>query len=232
VQDELLNEYFGNHLTTAECDEIQLRHIQPQLGRKEAQLCASKWFDYYDLHPTKATYLFGAHYRQATRYINTQILDHRIATFTRGFKGDDLFRGKAAEVTGFWKGRMMADRKGIPYDVYCVSALRWAVERLWKRLPRPTQLYSELAVEYVEQAWVKSQQDSLRLAQHHDYDPDCYRAEAHQVRYFERMKVFILTRAHPHFALAQYLYEDRRMPKAIARTFDIQLLRQAYSFSQ
>ena len=148
----LLEKFYGDDLTAAQYDELAIKAIGEKFLVEEPELFQKKWFDYQHLHSTKATYLYAAHYTLEYQKIYQKFIDIKKGEFVKGTKGKDAM-GKA-ETAGFWKGRQAADRIGMPYNLFIGSAMNFLIEgNVWKRIPRPTHLYSKKVIEHVEAKW-------------------------------------------------------------------------------
>lgn len=146
--------FYGQELSYQECEVVMLQQDFPaKLYQGESDLFQTKWWDYRSLHPVKATYLFAHHYRKSYRYMTQRRDDVDKGQYVRGFKGDDVFELSTRERNGFWKARRTADALGVPYDFYMIEGMRYADHTLWKRLPRPTQVYSEPFIEQICERW-------------------------------------------------------------------------------
>lgn len=219
--------FYGSDLSPQLCDFIALNGIKNDLLEKEASLFATKWFDYRFLHPTKATYLFAHLYSEGYKLASQQIYDVNKGKYMKGWKGKDFMDKK--ERGGFWKARQKADELGIPYSNYINYAIQFGLKRCWKRIPRPTHLYSDLCVEFVYDRWqeellagiVEPQIAHLRLENQKD-------SIVHTA--MQRWVCSVLkTRKNPHFGLSHYMSKLKIVSESIAlEYFDIETLTKAH----
>ena len=199
--------YFGSEFTTQECEKAFLSSNLPlEQAKPEAALMRVKWFDYRNIHYVKATYLFASFYRAAFQRMTGKIIDRDRASFVRGFKGDDLFDLNPRECKGFWKARYTADRLCIPYDFFIRFAMNWTTDRLWKRFPRPTQLYSRPLLEDMIVAWEVQCAASTPLPVDSRFHLVNYSGHADQDAFQEWLCASISKRVNPEMALATHLH--------------------------
>jgi len=222
--------YFGESLTNAECELIFLNsNIPVSAAKTENRLYGMKWFDYRELHFIKATYLFADEYAKAYQAMTKKVVDFERAPFVTGFKGEDIFVESSRNYKGFYKARFSADMLGMPYDFYVNYAMNWAINRLWKRFPRPVQLYSRPLLEDMVEAW----QDSCRAqipmpTNERFYDQqDCETKDAFQIWLCGMIKA----RSNPEMALGNFLFQNPMISSRIAvENFDKGLITRAKSF--
>lgn len=131
----------GLDLTTDEYDQIALSLIKADLWANESKLVQKKWWDYRGLHPVEATYLFAYAYIKQFALRNRHRVDISRAPFIKPLKGKDPLLDNPKQLTGLIKARQFADEFGMPYDFHIRHALKFADERDWTYLPRPSQLY-------------------------------------------------------------------------------------------
>jgi hypothetical protein len=122
----------------------------------------SRWFDYHDLHPALATYLYAEIYRRAVVEFNESFVDIRTAEDARAFTPDDIFLSR--DLTAMWLARRAADAHGIPYDFVMQFTKHRALNRLFKRFPRPNQLYGEEFEIDLLAAWQDTLARSMRYS--------------------------------------------------------------------
>jgi hypothetical protein len=224
--------YFGSDLTTQDCERIFLQSNLPiSLAKTEAGMMRVKWFDYREIHYVKATYLFASLYRRAYQSMTGKVIDSDRAPFVRGFKGDDLFELNPRETKGFWKARYTADRLCIPYDFFIEYAMNWAIDRLWKRFPRPTQLYSKPLLEDMIVAWGERCAASIPLPIDSRFYLQNYAGHDDQDAFQAWLCASISKRANPEFALATHMHINPMISEeAAARYLDADTITRANVF--
>jgi len=132
----------GIDWSITQCDALAISHVPVNLLAEEADLFQTKHWDYRFLHPTQATQLFAHCYAQAKKHAVERRTDIWVGRNMKGIKAESVFDLTRQSITGFWKGRQMADRLGIPYDFYCEYAMLFADVARWDNLPTPVQTYS------------------------------------------------------------------------------------------
>jgi len=148
---DTFGDFFGSQFTAQECDLLAFDGINEKLLSGEAKLFGEKWFDYRFMHPTTATYLFAHLYSEGCKDANQVIYDVDKGKFMKNWKGKDFLDKK--ERGGFWKARQSADRMCMPYNYYIRFAIDFGLSRCWKRIPRPSQMYSKECIEWVQNKW-------------------------------------------------------------------------------
>lgn len=223
----LVKEYFGRSLSKDECWPLELS-VHEQHRTDEAALCASRWFDYRQLLPSQATYLFAAQYRYEYIEAYKRVKDIRTADTVSAFSPDDIF--KSTDLTALWLARREADAIGCKYDFYLRLAFERFADRGWKNLPRPNQLYSEELSQDVKNAWAKRCREVLQLADSAFFSCDAYVAHPDQVAYHEWVIEQIKAREHKHLALSRALRFDA-LPISLAdKVFGTELVKRAQKF--
>ena len=143
--------YFGSDLSRAQYDILGLQ-IDPAHRVDLPDLLRSRWFDYWALHPVQATYLFTDLYKSQVRKFSECYVDIETADEARTFAGNDIFRNR--EMTPMWLARSAADRVGCPYETALAFAQSRALDRTFRRFPRPNQLYGEEFEMDLKDHWV------------------------------------------------------------------------------
>ncbi|BBI61627.1 hypothetical protein HSBAA_29330 [Vreelandella sulfidaeris] len=77
-------------LSTSDMDEVVMSEIKRDLLLREADLMASKWFDYRILHPWQATALFLEAYRSEHAWVMRKREDVNSHWFHKGIKATSL----------------------------------------------------------------------------------------------------------------------------------------------
>jgi hypothetical protein len=226
--------FFGSSLPSAQIEALIAAHIPRAQVKDVADVYATKWWDYRRLAPGHSFYLFAHHYYRATKIAARRMTSERASA--RGAEGynaarpaalyggslieqsvDGIFERSSAEITGMWKAMLVADAMGIPYPEFCRLACRIAFERLWKRLPRPSQLYSDKLGTYVLDEWLTLQNERLFLATHPVFAEEHYCGIALQDSYRAYVVEHIKAQTDKVHGLAEAVYVRRQLPEAIAR---------------
>tara|TARA_R110000851_G_C13102760_1_gene569223 strand:- start:8260 stop:8955 length:696 start_codon:yes stop_codon:yes gene_type:complete len=220
----------GSHLTDNECEAIGIKHIKRKYIKKEAMLYSRKWFDYRQMHPVKATYYFAHCYTAAYKKLMEERLGNH-AIYHRGYKGGDPFRASAGQNTSFYKARQYADLLGIPYDFYCNFAMRWANDRLWKRLPRPSHLYSKDLIRAVKHAWDKRLTETIEVPTSKFYMVDGFFNHGDQLEFQHWLLKLIKKRRVPEMALTTYMCLNEYLVEDIVKEyFSDEVIQKALEF--
>lgn len=222
-------EYYGSDLSR---DDLWLREVTlvPQDMRdEEAELMQTRWFDYRDLIPAQATYLFASRYEAMYRESYSMTRDYRDTNKVRPLLNPDVFKG--SDLLSLWRARQAADRVGCKYDFY----LRFAMRRFWDRgfsyLPRPNQLYGEELILDVADAWEQALQCSLQLAEQGRFKPEAYMGHPDQDAYHLYLVEQIKKREHQHMLLARLVYREKVLPvEVVGKHFSADVLKRAQFF--
>lgn len=183
----------GSEWTNVECDALALRFIPIKLLAEEAELNSTKFWDYRFMHPTQATQLYAQYYSAALKRAVSRRTDLWMGLNMKGLKKACIFELDARSITGFWKGRQMADRIGCPYDFYCEHAMQFADKARMTFLPSSSQMYTRTVpehlkglpslVEYVVERWVARTSHSTFYATHEAYLADNFQEGPEQIDY-------------------------------------------------
>ncbi len=239
-------DYIGKHLDETECDYLALCRVSATLLRKETQLVQTAWFDYRLLHPTKRTYLFAYFYEQAYRYMIRRDVDYEQVEGDRPRsylpKADPLDQSPSEKrrkaktyrnCTSLWKARQKADECGIPYDIFCMSAMKAATERIWQRIPTPQQFYSEHIIEATLERWIELLEERLFVAHDEFYQLKNWQEHPSQCDHAQFLIEQISRRANPEFGLAQYGFKTAMIPAQSLRShFSAEVLSRALILSK
>lgn len=214
------------------CDELAIKFVPISLLAEESELFSVKHWDYRFLHPTQATQLFAHSYAQAKKHAVERRTDIWIGRNMRGIKEPVIFDLDARSITGFWKGRQMADRLGIPYDFYCENAMFFADVARWENLPTPIQMYSQNVpehlkttnfavsmVEFVGLKWAERMDNMNNYASHEAYLAENYRGGDHQNAYLNYLGEKIKESAYPEAVLASVMEKGQVSPDLVRRMF-------------
>jgi hypothetical protein len=237
---------FGLDTGRDDAARIMNRWIKNEWVAVEAALYRGKWFDYRFLNPVQATFLYAHEYVKAYKRAFATNIDTEQAKFVRPLdvermfvdpepKQDETeksFRKRLAShrmrTTGIWRGRMVADAMGMPYEVYLELAFHWTL-RYWQQrhLPRPQQLYSDLVVERATIDWEQRQKAQFYYSTLPQYKNEVYREATEFMANNDRLEGTILhtqnqhhdwildqckERVNGHALLAQMVFHDRVLP--------------------
>lgn len=176
-----------------ECDGLAIRFIPLKLLQEEAELNQTKFWDYRHLHPTQATEVYAKCYIAALKRAVSRRTDLWKGLMMKGMKTDTIYELEGRIITGFWKGRQMADRIGCPYDFYCEHAMIFADKARMKFLPSSQQMYCVTVperlqglpslVEYIIERWVERSAHSSSYASTDAFLAENYAEGADQIDY-------------------------------------------------
>ncbi|WP_415897352.1 hypothetical protein [Neptuniibacter sp. QD57_21] len=116
--------------------------ISGELWHKEPELNHTRWYDYRMTDPVTLTELFAEKYIKVFREQHAKNKDFHEAEKKQPIKSANLIELRPTEVTSLWLARQCADQYGIAYDTAIRIAFNTLVDRQYKKLPRPNQLYS------------------------------------------------------------------------------------------
>lgn len=213
-----LQTFPGSDWTQEQCDALAIQFVPLQLMQGEAELFTTKFWDYRFLHPVQATQLFAHEYALAKKHAVERRTDIWVGRNMKGIKADCIFELAQRTITGFWKGRQMADRLGIPYDFYCEYAMLFADVARWENLPTATQLYSSSVpahlqqtdyavsmVTYIGRAWIDRCETFNGYATHPAYLAENFTGGQEQVEYLNSMTDRVKCSNYPAAVLASLL---------------------------
>jgi hypothetical protein len=201
-----MERFVGDDLT---CDQLELRSLKldPIHREGEAALMRSRWFDYRQLHPAAATYLFAELYRRETKSFYAEVVDERSVEDCRAFAPDDIFFSR--DLTAMWLARRFCDEHGYPYPF----VLRFARDRFFSRtqhnFPRPNQLYGEELELDLKVAWAERRQRMIIHASHPHFKASAFKGEVAQAQHIKFVIDQIKARPAPwHKLIARLIHED------------------------
>ena len=223
----MLTDYFGNNLSQREYWMAEMA-IHEQHREDEAGLQQSRWFDYRNMLPAQATYLFAAIYRQEYLEAYKRQVDIRTVDQVCPLP-PDVF--KSGEITSIWLARREADRIGCKYEFYLRIAFARFAERGWKNLPRPNQLYAEELTLDIADAWRRRCREVLQLAESPFFACDAYVAHPEQDAYHAWVVGQIKMREHKHLALAHVLKNNVLPLELAGKEFGVDLIKRACHFA-
>lgn len=182
------------------CDGLALRFIPLSILKEEASLNETKHWDYRHLHPAQATQLYGEAYGNALKHAVSRRTDLWRGISMKGLKHPIIYELEGRQITGFWKGRMMADRIGCTYEFYCEIAMEFADKARMHFLPTAQQMYCLTVperlqglpslVEYVVDRWLARTAHSAPYATTDAYLAENFEGGADQIEYLN----FLFTR--------------------------------------
>jgi hypothetical protein len=178
--------FYGCSQPAAAIEGLIASHIPKPHIKDVAAVYEKRWWDYRRLAPGHSFYLFAHHYYKASRTAARKMIgEHsRGKTFEKKrallgpalveMTAETIWERDQAHVTGIWKSMLVADALGIPYPEFCRMACQVAFDRLWERLPRPTQLYSDNLAVFVMDEWDSLKKSRFVAATHPVFDVASY----------------------------------------------------------
>ncbi|MGZ8172941.1 MAG: hypothetical protein ACXWT0_03950 [Methylobacter sp.] len=136
----------------------------------------------------------------------------------------DVMAGKDAAT--LWKGRQLADKIGMPYDVFIgtgiellTSTYQWKGINPFTHMPRPKHLYSKAVESFMTEAWQAIldtgivDPDMSRLSDDSSFSMQC----KHDIERWlcEQLR----RRKHPHFGISHYMFEKKIITEQCALQF-------------
>lgn len=183
--------FLGDDLTSVEYECLALS-IDPASREGESDLYRSRWFDYADMHPAKATYLFAHFYRlQVLKFVETCI-DVRTASERATSAPKDVFTSK--HLLSFWNARRVCDSVGCPYDFALNLAQNRAHDRMMRVFPQPNQLCGEDFEMDLRDAWTALIARSLRYSKQAHFNMSNYTGTLLQKRHIQSLLMQVKSR--------------------------------------
>jgi len=212
-----VREFFGKGLAWEHYDELAFGAISPGQLKFEVPLFGAKWYDYRQMHPTEATYLFAACLVDAYRAAYKRNIDATRAEHVKVLKDRDLFKNKPALISAIWRCRQSADAMGIPYELYLALAYEYAT-KFWhmQHLPRPSQLYNGRIVDPMAAHWEQRQEQIFYEPESPHYLNDNYVGSAAQDQHHERLLGMISKRGDKAALIGKFVYAKQMLPEAKA----------------
>ena len=167
---------------------------------------ATRWFDYRDMHPVAATYLFAHFYVEQTRKFYIQNVDIRTVEDARAFTPDDIFMSR--DLTSMWLARRAADELGLPYPFVLQFAQSRFLSRLQHRLPRPNQLYGEEFEIDVAAAWTERLGCQLTYSTQPRYKASAWARQLSQAQHVKFVVQQVKRRPGPHHRILARLFNE------------------------
>lgn len=220
----IVTDYFGKDITQDESWQLEMR--VNQIHREdEAGLQRSRWFDYRNLLPAQATYLFAAQYRHEYLSAYRHSVDIRTVDQVRPFSPDDIFR--SPELISMWLARREADRIGVKYDFFLSCAFGRFYNRGWRSFPRPNQLYAEELVLDIRDTWKARCAEVLTLAENPFFLAENYVGHPDQDQYRLWLVAQVNTREHKHMTLSRLIRAGHLPVEVASKFFDQSVIKRA-----
>lgn len=128
--------------------------VGKEMLEMESSLLATKLYDNRYTNPVDATQMFLDGYVKTHKYFWAKAIDISESVNKPGVRERKLLSNKPSVVTALWHGRQTADSIGCRYETYVFLAFEYLLsEKIWQRLPRPNQIYSEDVKQYVAEKW-------------------------------------------------------------------------------
>lgn len=221
-------------------EAIVVSNIPKKLLAHEKELLDTKWFDYRFMTPFQATMKYVDAFVTIGRMIYRREIDlersQHIAIMSSATVMRKLKEGAAdtqlkSALTGYWRGRQVADALGMQYEDYIHHAMSNRM-RMWQRtyLPQPRQLYDSEIVEKVQAAWIEMKEASFYYADHHAYLLENYTGLPCQNNYHEFLFEQARATTNEHFHIARFLREGLLPYAKVEARFDAETLERISSF--
>lgn len=161
-------------------EDFHTMSMLPKAVREnDKALFCTKWFDYRFMTSFQATMQYIRDFEVVGRRIVRREFDVKRAEYMsfltpetqrRLLDEQKMTRARKSRLTGYWRGRQVADALCMPYQDYIEHAITIRM-RHWKQtcLPNPEQLYEMSLVERVQTKWEEIRSSMTRLPDHHAY---------------------------------------------------------------
>jgi hypothetical protein len=235
--------FFGAALPAAQIEARIAAHVPRKHIVEVADVYQARWWDYRRLTPGHAFYLFAHHYYKGSRFAARKFMserphspgdpDRRKALAIVGpalvqMDASGIWERDQGHIVGLWNAMLVADAHGIPYPEFTRLACRIALDRMWKHVPRPNQLYSEIIAALVIDEWEQLCKERVYSASHPLYLEENYIGLQVQDDYREWIIKCIKAHSSPLNSLMQAIYVNRHIPEALAlQHFPQQLITRA-----
>jgi hypothetical protein len=206
--------YYGDHLTDDDCEILALTQIHAQHLEDEAAAMQTKWFDYRMMPHVRATYLFARHFNLAYQRFFAETRDKETSKMIRGIHHEDVFQSR--DKTTIHLARQAFDLAGVRYEFGLSFAMRRFLERGWKTMPRPNQLYGDELIADMKEAWVIECDARLQVPKHAMYLAENYTGTRLQREFHEWLFKQINRRSSRHLSLGQAVYVEKVLPESVA----------------
>jgi hypothetical protein len=222
--------FFGSSLPAAQIEGLIAAHVPRKHITDVSAVYETKWWDYRRLSPGHSFYLFAHSYYRATKVAARKVIaEERRFKGKAGSRAGGLYGGgllelnvegvwerEQAHITGLWKAMLVADAIGIPYPEFCRLSCRIAIERLWKRLPLPSQLYSDQLGAYVLDEWENLLKERLYMPKHPMYAEENYAGLEVQDAYRAWLVEQLKKQSDPVMGLMDAVFIRKQLPHAVA----------------
>lgn len=234
--------FYGCTMPAGGIEGLIAAHVPKKHIADVSDLYDRRWWDYRRLSPGHSFFLFAHHYYRANKIAAKRLISERghgrdqRGRMMRGLEGpaliemtaDGIWEREQSHITGLWKAMLIADGLGIPYPEYCRLACKVAVERLWQRLPRPSQLYTEKLAIGVMDEWDAIRKAKFFTALHPVYSLDNYDGRPQQDAYQDYLIGQLKEQTNKVPALATALYFRPQLPlETVEQHFPAQLIARA-----
>jgi hypothetical protein len=238
--------FYGCSQPAAAIEGLIAAHVPKIHIGDVADIYERRWWDYRRMAPGHTFYLFAHHYYRASKIAAKKMIAERAKGYSRhgrmmfGLEGpalvemsaENLWDRDQAHITGLWKAMLVADAIGMPYSEFCRLACKVATERLWSRLPRPSQLYSDKLAVFVMDEWDALRKTKFFAAQHPVYGVESYDGRPMQEGYRAYLLDQIKQIDNKVPALASALYFRPQLPlDLVQQHFTQQVIDRAYDLA-
>jgi len=224
--------FYGASLPAAQIEALIAAHVPRQHILEATEVIHSRWWDYRRLSPGHAFYLFADTYYKGCKLAARKFLAERknshsyqsdksraynlVGASLGQMTVEEVWTKDQAHITGLWKAMLVADAIGMPYDLFVRVACNAALIRLWKNLPRPSQLYSDTLVFHIMSDWDEIKKLRSTLAKHPLYSEENYVGLPIQDEYRHWLIESIKEQKDKLNALMVAVYHMRHIPEAMA----------------
>lgn len=229
-------EYIGQDWSAEECEEAYLFLTTEKLRACESELYSVKHWDYRLIHPLQATMLFAEHYKNAIKAAIIKRTDLYVGLNYKGLKHDNLLECSDRTIQGMIKARQTADENGVPYNIWCYQAMKFAMEVKLPFLPQPHMLYGKKPkgyenismVDYILRAFMEAEKSQTFYAQDSFYNIDNYCSNPYQMQH-QRHIVDRIEKSNVKVAAIAKIVFDLKLvfPEVIKRRFGEDMLLRA-----
>lgn len=223
-----------------EDDLVMQMHVPKKLQGFDPDLFQTKWFDYRRMTPVQATCAYIKAYTKVYREIYARDIDHERAKHVQPTTVTGLFAALAnndakakRKLSGFWRGRQVADALGMPYELYIEHAFTYRMRR-WQRayLPQPEHLYHEFDVEKIQELWEELQAGRLYLPEDPAFLVQNYQDIPYQNDFHEWLFKQAKLRGDEAYTLANLIEKDLMPIDKVANRIEPSLYERVESYLQ